>query len=696
VFKEQYIMTISTPRAAHLPHIDALRATAVLAVLLYHLDVSGLPGGFAGVDVFFVISGFVVSKAAGSRNAMPLGVFAVDFFARRVRRIIPPLVVCLVVTALITALLIPPSWLSDSIPRTGRYAFFGFGNLVLARTGNQYFSPLAEFNPFTHTWSLGVEEQFYLLFPFVFMMWLRGGRWRIVCVAIVVLGTVCSFLHAVDMSAAGRSEGYYLLASRYWELAAGVLLYFVWSSPLYQSFATTPRHRSIRLCLLAISLAMLLWSILNLEPSHSPGYGTLVPVVAGMLLIAMLDVSPGTMGEWISQKLSPLAWLGRLSYSLYLWHWPVIVLFKWTVGLSGPWLSSMAVVLSFALAWVSWRFVERPFRAPSSGARESGKKTIFVGIVAVSVGAAIAHAAQRNQARFSFSTVARASDDWYPSRGQKLADDRGCKVAPFRTDLAAGWRIAYRRLGCEGATSAPRVFAIGDSHALAYGPAFASYALTTGGAVTVYNNGGCPFLSLQPWREENEDCRRYAAAALADLLPKLGSGDVVFLPSLRLPRFVDQWIVHPDEMVRSLSSGTEALLQRRMAADRAAETLARLRMTGAKVVLQAPAPILKAPPFRCVDWWTKSNDICAGGTRINRAEFLALRSSMLEALQALAENDDGVTLFDPAEALCPQGENCEAFEDHRPLFFDGDHISGYGNSVLAPHLTAAMKRAVGK
>lgn len=682
------------PRSNYLPHIDALRAIAVLAVILYHLDSRLLPGGFAGVDVFFVISGFVVSKAAAARGKLALSHFVTDFFVRRVRRIIPALVVCLLVTTLAAMLWIPPSWLSDNIPRTGRAAFLGASNIVLSNNSDRYFSPIAEFNPFTHTWSLGVEEQFYLLFPLLFYIWTKGGRWRTVCAAMFAVAGAASFVHAISMYGDGQSGAYYLLSTRYWELAAGVLLFMGYSSPGHHFLIGKLGARPVRTAMIAVGTITLAWVFVAMGSESLQGYGRLAPVLSTLLLLlAALPPKEDCSDRvaWIG--VAPLVQMGQLSYPLYLWHWPVIVLFKWTVGLSAVWSVGSAMALTCLLAWMSWRFVEQPFR--SSGMPFASKTmTIAMALAVLFVGSAAAKILERHQPSLSFSTVARDRDDWDPSRGQKLVDEKGCRVIPSRTDLEEGWRMAYRRSGCEARTTAPRVFVIGDSHALAYGPAFSSYALRTGADVIVYNNGGCPFLSLQPWREDNPACMSHAAIALADFVPKLGPEDVVFLPSLRFPRFVDQWTVYPHGEVESLTIGDVASRGRQEAIRAAAEVIGQLRSTGAKVILQAPGPVLKAPAFRCVDWWSKANEICAGGAAIDRAEFLTLRAPMLRSLEELAKDDDGVTVFDPAEALCPEEPTCSAFMDGRPLFFDGDHISAYGNRVLFPSFMEAMKRAV--
>ena len=143
-----------TPQAnghAYFPFIDGLRAIAVLSVVLYHLDNAWLPGGFAGVDIFFVISGFVVTASVANRQREGLPAFAGYFLARRLQRIAPALIVFLLVTAFVDAVLVPHAWLSHRNQVTGRFAFFGFSNVVMARASNDYFSPIAELNPYTHT-----------------------------------------------------------------------------------------------------------------------------------------------------------------------------------------------------------------------------------------------------------------------------------------------------------------------------------------------------------------------------------------------------------------------------------------------------------------------------------------------------------------------------------------------------------------
>src|SRR5882757_7712970 len=168
--------------SAYVASIDSLRALAVISVIIYHLHGAWLPGGFAGVDVFFVISGYVISRSLVTQPTSGFLGFTGAFYGRRIRRIVPALIVCLLAISLLSALFIPNAWLSDANQRTGRFAFWGLSNFALMDLGDTYFAPRVEFNPYVHTWSLGVEEQFYLVFPAVFYCWLRYRnsevRWR--------------------------------------------------------------------------------------------------------------------------------------------------------------------------------------------------------------------------------------------------------------------------------------------------------------------------------------------------------------------------------------------------------------------------------------------------------------------------------------------------------------------------------------
>lgn len=684
----------------YLPYVDGLRALAVLSVLIYHLNPAWLPGGFSGVDVFFVISGFIVSVSVSRVDHLsqvgPQGLvrFMAFFYARRIQRIFPALLVCLVATTLATAVLVPAAWLSDGIQRTGFFAFFGLSNFILAQTGKDYFSPSAEFNPFTHTWSLGVEEQFYLVFPLLFFLWgLQGGRrrWSPRLFGILLMVSVA---YSAWLGSADKTAAFYMLASRFWELAAGVLL-FQWMALRGNFSGPVDQPASVgRVGLAWLSLGLVVYGLVASKAAHYAFPGALPTVLGTLGLLGSLHGMRA--GQWLVRVLTagPVLWVGRISYSLYLWHWPVFVLFRWTVGVDGTTSRVAAVAIAFVLAALSYRLVEAPVRQWRALRAMPRGGVVAAGLLCVGAAAGLSVVVTAAQPRLSVSTVTQQAQDWYPEGRDSSPALPGCVVQPGNTQLTHGYYLSYIREGCAPEpeqVQAPRIFAIGDSHAMAYIAMFKGYVLQTGMPVFIYGNAGCPFMSLRPQLEAAPACRLSSAAAVADMRQRLKPGDVVFLPSLRMPRFSDQWALFPEDQVRHSMFSEDAVRGRIEAEQAAAVMLADLRKTGARVVLEGPKPVFRAPPYRCAEAYNQSNAICRPGITMDRLLLEEYRAPVLAAFQRLTAQDAGVTMWDPFLALCPPGrERCEAQREGRPLFFDADHLSGYGNAFLLPYFLKAV------
>ncbi|AVR27238.1 acyltransferase [Burkholderia thailandensis] len=676
---------------AYQPFIDGLRAWAVLSVMLYHLDARWLPGGFSGVDIFFVISGFVVSASVADRGPMPFGQFLLCFYARRARRILPALVVALLATALISALFIPAAYLSDRNRTTGLLAFFGLSNVILGAPGGDYFSPKAEFNPYTHTWSLGVEEQFYLLFPLLFWAWLAGGKRRHASSALFAAALGASLAWTVWAGPAKHAQAFYLIFGRFWELASGVLLYQCVAR--FGRSAGKPAARSaaafgIEAGVWASAVAVLAGFVAS-KPALYPFPGAIAPVAGTLGLLGLLygRAHAGPIRALLEHP--ALRFVGRISYSLYLWHWPVFVVFRWTAGLDSAGSKASALLVAVGLAMASYRCVEAPLRR-GAAARFA---VLARGACATAAGAALATMMAAAQPQLSLSTVERHRLDWYPYGIATNAAYPGCVAGVDDRDVSGGKLWIYARKHCgRPPESRHRLFVIGDSHAMAYAGMFKQFVVRTGVTVYSYNNAGCPFVSLQPWRERGDPgCRRYGGAAQSDMLSKLEPGDIVFLPSLRLPRFVTQWaFVGDDDDAHRLSFGREAAQVRERAIADAIAELRDIGRSGARIVLEAPPPVFRTVPYRCSDWFNRGNAICARGPLVSRGEIDALRAPVLAAYARIAAQVPDVHVWDPLPLLCGE-KACSAYDGARPLFFDGDHISGYGNLRVLPGFEAFMR-----
>jgi peptidoglycan/LPS O-acetylase OafA/YrhL len=686
-------MTVPTRppiQTQYFPYIDGLRALAVLSVLVYHVNEFWLPGGFVGVDVFFVISGFVVSASVAGFKGQGILHFAGYFYARRITRIFPALIACLLTTALVSALFIPASWLSMVNEKTGLYAFLGLSNFILAQNGRDYFAPTAEFNPYTHTWSLAVEEQFYLSFPLLFLGWLSGGRGRALSTVLFSVFGFASLGWAAWQSGTNPTQAYFLLPSRFWELAAGVLL--------FQLISVSPEPRAsegysfFHLVAGVLFLLLVLGALALSTSARFPVPGAL-PVVIGTLgLIWSLHRHPGLRSLHGLLGNRPLVFIGKISYSLYLWHWPVFVLFRWTWGLDTPLLRAAALAIVFFLAVGFWRLVEAPFRYGLKFGRKPQRYVILGGMVILVCAWGLATVLAKLQPYISLSVVSRQADFWYPHGIPHPTEALGCKANPERLNVDGGRLLIYSPVVCDNAASLNRasLYVIGDSHAIAYEGLFRQYAMRHAVRIHVYTNGGCPFLSLQPWRDlDNPLCRRYTDAALRDLKTRAKPGDVLFLPSLRLARLSDQWVYFGEEKAREEMFGQRAETGRHRAIADAVATLREIAGHRVHIVFEGPKPLFKAPPFRCADWFNRSNPICAPGFSMPRTVLDAFREPVLQSFAEIARKVPGVSVWDPYPILCPEQE-CSAWRDEKPLFLDGDHISGYGNSLLMPSFAATM------
>ena len=339
--------------AKYRPDIDGLRAVAVVPVLFYHLGISLTPGGFVGVDIFFVISGYLITSLISAE--MHEGTYSIrNFYVRRARRIFPALFVMCAVTALFVLLFCLPSDAKRFSSSLAAATLFG-SNIYFYLTAD-YFAAAAETQPLLHTWSLAVEEQFYIVFPLILLLVRRcfGQRERQIMVVLALLSLGLSiWLVRTDQAGA-----FYLLQSRAWELLLGALL----------ALGTFPAIRSRLLAgaLGILGLALIAGSVLLYrETTPFPGLAALAPCIGAALLI-----HTGKDASLLSARalsLAPVRFIGLISYSLYLWHWPIDVIARYFAFWHG-WdpelkLHKLALLaLSFAAAILSWHFVEKPFR----------------------------------------------------------------------------------------------------------------------------------------------------------------------------------------------------------------------------------------------------------------------------------------------------------------------------------------------
>lgn len=647
----------------YIPGIDGLRAIAVLSVILFHLNASLLPGGFVGVDVFFVISGYVISRSLAKSNAPSFHVFVLDFYKRRVLRIFPALVVCLLLTSLFAKLFIPDGfWLSDHNDWTGLWAFFGVSNFFLVNHTDGYFSTRIPFNPYVHTWSLAVEEQFYVFFPLIFYLWLRlrsnnNQHHRIVFTALPVIA-LFSLAWAAHETQTAHERAFYLLPSRFWELAAGGMLYQFHS---YRPHYFDQASRWLN----PLGILFLVIGFTLASEAHFPFPWAVVPVLGAMLLIAGVSTSTNEksiVGRLLAGRV--ISYIGRISYSLYLWHWPVFVLFRWTLGLSSPAYALIALMLTFTLAILSYHFIEVGFRSSRFLTRQPSWRI-------VGGGALTAYSAFFLVMQLDFANHLRGLS-------LSVTNDK-CLWKPY--DLQCKNEV-------EASPINHSLFVIGDSHAGAYKLMAYMAAERLGAKVYIHSFAGCPIAKLIEVDKGNPICHDFENKTLDWLDEHAKPGDIVFLASLRLHRLSNQWgTFELDNVLAEAYSPKQKDIDRQALAE-AEGFVKQLKARGLNVLIDAPKPIFKSPPFRCSDWFNKNNPACAAGFSINRDFLLKYREPTMASLRTL-HKDFGVYLWDPFPLLCNH-PTCFAFDGNKPKFMDGDHLSGYGDRILVDSFTERL------
>lgn len=337
-------------KTAYRPDIDGLRAIAVTGVVLYHYGATWVPGGFTGVDIFFVISGFLITRALitdieGGRFSL------LGFYDRRIRRILPALLVMLVATLIAGWFLLMPGDYAD-LGQSAAMAAFGFGNFFFFwNTG--YFDLAADLQPLLHTWSLGVEEQFYFVWPIALWIGLTVVKSRRLFLTLLSAALLLGFAYALRKVANEPSAAFYLPAPRAWELGIGALV----------AFLPAIKNGVIGILLGLFGFVMIGVSLFVINSSMPfPGHNALFACLGAA---AIMWPKPN---DFPTRLLSarPAVFVGLISYSLYLWHWPALVLYRHYLNGEFPSVATTTalLVLVFAVSWLSWRYIERPFRRP--------------------------------------------------------------------------------------------------------------------------------------------------------------------------------------------------------------------------------------------------------------------------------------------------------------------------------------------
>ena len=661
------------------PDIQGIRALAVILVVIYHAG-GPLPGGYIGVDVFFVVSGFVIGGSLFAEAERSGGISLGNFYRRRIRRLLPALAVTVGVTLLLATAISSPLGPQEAAAGTGIAALLFSSNYYLATSGGGYFEVGAEANPLLHLWSLSVEEQFYFLLPAVVAVtwWIARSSWlskrtsiqpRVLVALVLGAGSVLSLALSIAFSngnglgilGAPERMAFYSTPTRIWEFAAGVLIALAGSRLVVRgAFATA----ASLLGLVAIGLASFTFDALTVFP----GSAALVPVVGTVALI-LSNEPAGLVQRALSS--SPAIWIGDRSYSWYLWHWPLIVF------AGGLWPSSsiavpVAAVVSIVPAMLSFDYVEEPIRRgrslPNWGAlRLLGTATL----VPIAIGVLVQQGSSRN---WGLDVPA----GW---GAEGIAADAGCR------DGGGPWDADACTFGVEDPKGT--IFLVGDSHAGAAADGVIAAGNSLGYDVAVWYRTSCPIQTRVP--ATLPDCADWQNAAIKTITESPPELVVIANRSTlyTLPSFPDgdvgRVIAHRDGVAADEQDDAIGVWSRGLE-----ELTAQFTDTGSRVLFMAVVPEYEHDPRQMLSLLrerpTPPEIDVMGAVQERRGPVVAAEANV-------AAESDMVTVFDPAGALCGR-DTCTPVAGGTWLYSDDHHLNPEGSRSLEDAWITAISAAL--
>ncbi len=641
--------------------INGLRAIAVLIVLFFHLGITGFSGGYIGVDIFFVISGFLMTGIISSK--LDVGNFSfLDFYAARAKRIIPALVV-LVIALLILGFfyLIPFEYKLLSNISLSSLGFYS-NNFFAGEDG--YFDITSQNNWLLHTWSLSVEWRFYLLFP-ILLMWLKKLKQGIYFNKGLIATFILSLLLSIVLTKFEPTTAFFILPTRVWEFLAGGFVF------LHADKIPKFRYRFwVGLLLVAIS------AFIYTDELNFPSYWAILPVLGAVLVIAENSDSIVIRNRFIQ-------YVGKISYSLYLWHWPIVVAIKY-LEIEVTMMHTMAALaLAFILAHISYTFVEQVFRNVKKDI--TSLKIIWINVVVIlCVGAFAGTILYKKGLKFRVSDAVIAAET---VERNKIYYIKGCD---FNYKKQGG--VPHCKIGSEGVK--PTVAIWGDSHASSAAQGMVEVLVSNNKAAYLYSYAGCPsvlgimFSGSSRSKKCNSINERTYDAVSADK-----NIDSVMLIS-RWPVYSHGYNEnngpHLYATFRDDIGISEENLDERVKdyTDNIVRTACNLRAQGKKVYLFTTVPeMVKNVSLTLAKYKllrTKDKDIS-----VSVANYDRRNDAILKGFNK-AKTKCGAKVMDVKPYFC-EGDKCSGIKDGKSLYADDDHLNIFGNKHIQKIYEAAIK-----
>lgn len=662
------------------PEIDGLRALAVTPVIFFHAGFAPFSGGYIGVDVFFVISGYLITRLISAEITRGEFSFA-GFYERRARRILPVLfLVCLVCIPIGWQLLVPEEFSELGLSIVAVAAFVS--NLYFWSKGD-YFAAPTESYALHHTWSLAVEEQFYFLFPLLLLHLTRRGTTR--RLGVLLIGSLASLLLAEVGSRFYPSATFYLIPTRGWELGAGAIV----ALSERQLFAKAMPYRGW-LAAAGLFAVMIPMVAFDADTRH-PSLVTLVPVLGTMALI--VTATPATIvGRFLTS--GPLVSVGLISYSAYLWHQPLFFFARTYAGTPSPSLYGTLIALTLVLAGLSWKFIEQPFRGKSWIPRRAVLPLTLTGGAALLTAGMVAHTTELDWSRLESERQfvahwARDKNPTYMACIFRQGDGRQLSEACIR-----------------GAQGRPKVAVVGDSHAAAIADQLARQLDGSGLSLIELTHVACPpAQGLSVSTEKGRGCAEFNAA----VAERLQADDIDTV--VMLARWSQYLLATSYDNGYGVTSGWRALAEPIDTRGKAqgdkerinsvshlyVEAVTRLLGAGKRVVLVYPVPE--------IGWETPREMARRRRVAIGEPEVVSIAYNVFvernEAVYAAFDTiraTPNLVRVKPERLFCNSvlQSRCVAEMDGKPLYWDDSHLNqSVGAKLLTEEISEAMSEKWG-
>lgn len=692
-------------RIRYRPHIDGLRAIAVLAVVLEHAGL-GLSGGFIGVDVFFVISGFLITSII--LRDLKTGAFSLaGFWERRVRRIFPALIA--VMAACIIAahffMLYKPDYFHFGTTVMAQSIFAS--NILFMKTDN-YFDQPSHYSPLLHTWSLAVEEQFYVLFPLVVMacIWLSRRFWHstrfsilnggerlllIGTIAIVIgsfalntwfidirSGTALEgpfFPHAVFSETTFATAGFYVLPTRAWELGLGII-----AALLSVGISSVVLAEAVSIAGLA---AIITAAFAYTDATPYPGVAALAPTLGALAIIVANERRTTKIGALLSTRI--LVWIGLISYSLYLWHWPLFVFAKLAspVPLNGYAMAGLSVLAVF-IAWLSYDYIETPFRLKTF--LRSRTKVFAFGFGAMALLAIIGYAIHNRNFLYS-SSIPEAANETLALIASAQSTEASHQCFQFPGDEQRYGGLC--RIGSDDPSAKPSFVLWGDSHALAITPLLDSLAKRYGMQGVVFDGGSCLPLPGVWTVPESDSCESANANALQYIRDNSDVRAVFLAANWGLyvmggPDGKRLKLITDSAHVSHSADDATAVFHRHLG-----PLVEQMTSEGKAVYIMEQVPDQfdfdpRSAFYQSVH--TRQKIAIQGISASTSAEYMARPNSIINELASLP----GVHVLNPSTVMCSD-RTCPMRQGDTLLYADDNHLSKAGAMNLEPLFIPAFR-----